>query len=236
MLQNTSRAARAHTKQTTREQQQAEKHPARRPPGIAHDCVRAQLNPLCPFVSGGQLPLYSSKCINPALESYRGAALLRAGLDQEETLIVVVSKTFTTAETMLNARTVRAWLTAKLGNEAIPKHMVAVSTNKKLVKQFGIDTANMFGFWDWVGGRYSVCSAVGILPLALQYGFPQCELFLEGAHSMDEHFRTAPFEDNLPVMMGLFSLWNSTFLGYSSRAILPYCQALSKLPPHIQQV
>jgi glucose-6-phosphate isomerase len=159
-----------------------------------------------------------------------------AGLDQEETLVVVVSKTFTTAETMLNARTVRAWLTAKLGKESVSKHMVAVSTNKKLVKQFGIDTNNMFGFWDWVGGRYSVCSAVGVLPLALQYGFTQCELFLEGAHSMDEHFRTAPFAQNLPVMMGLLSVWNSTFLGYSSRAILPYCQALSKLPPHIQQV
>jgi glucose-6-phosphate isomerase len=158
------------------------------------------------------------------------------GLNQEETLVVVVSKTFTTAETMLNARTVRAWLTAKLGPESIPKHMVAVSTNKKLVKQFGIDTDNMFGFWDWVGGRYSVCSAVGVLPLALQYGFEQCQLFLEGAHSMDEHFRTADFDRNIPVMMGLLSVWNSSFLGYSSRAILPYCQALSKLAPHIQQV
>jgi glucose-6-phosphate isomerase len=161
--------------------------------------------------------------------------LLLAGLDQEETLVVVVSKTFTTAETMLNARTVRTWLTAKLGNEAIPKHMVAVSTNKKLVKQFGIDTDNMFIFWDWVGGRYSVCSAVGMLPLALQYGWEQCELFLEGARSMDEHFRTAPFDKNIPVLMGLFGVWNSTFLQHSSHAILPYCQALSKLAPHIQQ-
>ena len=159
-----------------------------------------------------------------------------AGLEQEETLVVVVSKTFTTAETMLNARTVRTWLTSKLGAEAIPKHVVAVSTNAQLVQQFGIDTANMFGFWDWVGGRYSVCSAVGILPLALQYGFAQCEQFLAGAHSMDEHFRTAPFEKNVPVMMGLLSLWNSSFLGNPCRAILPYCQALSKLPPHIQQV
>jgi Phosphoglucose isomerase len=96
-----------------------------------------------------------------------------AGLNQEETMVVVISKTFTTAETMLNARTVRTWLTARLGSDAIPKHMVAVSTNKKLVKQFGIDTENMFVFWDWVGGRYSVCSAVGMLPLALQYGWEQ---------------------------------------------------------------
>jgi glucose-6-phosphate isomerase len=151
-------------------------------------------------------------------------------------MVVVVSKTFTTAETMLNARTVRTWLTAKLGAQAVAKHMVAVSTNKKLVKQFGIDTANMFGFWDWVGGRYSVCSAVGLLPLALQYGFEQCELFLEGARSMDKHFRTAPFDKNIPVLMGLFGVWNATFLQHSSCAILPYCQALSKLPPHIQQV
>lgn len=104
-----------------------------------------------------------------------------AGLEQDETMVVVISKTFTTAETMLNARTVRTWLTAKLGNEAIPKHMVAVSTNKKLVKQFGIDTDNMFIFWDWVGGRYSVSSAVGMVPLSLQYGWDQCNLFLEGA-------------------------------------------------------
>ena len=104
-----------------------------------------------------------------------------AGLEQDETIVVVISKTFTTAETMLNARTVRTWLTAKLGNEAIPKHMVAVSTNKKLVKQFGIDTDNMFIFWDWVGGRYSVSSAVGMVPLSLQYGWDQCNLFLEGA-------------------------------------------------------
>jgi glucose-6-phosphate isomerase len=114
--------------------------------------------------------------------------------------------------------------------------MVAVSTNTKLVTEFGIDPANAFPFWDWVGGRYSVCSAVGMLPLALQYSFAQCESFLAGAWSMDKHFRDAPFEDNLPVQLGLASIWNSTFLGYSSLAILPYCQALAKLAPHIQQV
>mmetsp|Transcript_41488 Transcript_41488/g.98301 ORF Transcript_41488/g.98301 Transcript_41488/m.98301 type:complete len:571 (+) Transcript_41488:274-1986(+) len=158
-------------------------------------------------------------------------------LDPETTLVVVVSKTFTTAETMLNARTVRTWLTTELKDEnAVAKHMVAVSTNLKLVKEFGIDPNNTFGFWNWVGGRYSVCSAVGILPLALQYGFPTVERFLQGAHDMDNHFRTAPFEENLPVLMGLLSVWNSTFLGFPARAILPYCQALSKLAPHIQQV
>eukprot|EP00201_Polytomella_parva_P022526 CAMPEP_0175041642 /NCGR_PEP_ID=MMETSP0052_2-20121109/2045_1 /TAXON_ID=51329 ORGANISM="Polytomella parva, Strain SAG 63-3" /NCGR_SAMPLE_ID=MMETSP0052_2 /ASSEMBLY_ACC=CAM_ASM_000194 /LENGTH=678 /DNA_ID=CAMNT_0016304213 /DNA_START=251 /DNA_END=2288 /DNA_ORIENTATION=- len=157
-------------------------------------------------------------------------------LDPEETLVVVVSKTFTTAETMLNARTVRSWLVSKLGEKAVAKHMVAVSTNLKLVKEFGIDPENAFGFWDWVGGRYSVCSAVGILPLALQYGFDVAKEFLEGANSMDDHFKTAPFSENLPVLLGLLSVWNVSFLGYAAKAILPYCQALAKFAPHIQQV
>lgn len=159
-----------------------------------------------------------------------------AGLNPEETLVVVISKTFTTAETMLNARTVRSWLVEALGKEAVAKHMVAVSTNLKLVKEFGIDPENAFAFWDWVGGRYSVCSAVGMLPLSLQYGFDHMEQFLMGANSIDEHYRNMPFNENLPVLMGLVSLWNVSFLGYPARAILPYCQALSKLAPHIQQV
>ena len=158
------------------------------------------------------------------------------GLNPETTLVVVVSKTFTTAETMLNARTVRQWIIAALGKEAVSKHMVAVSTNLKLVSEFGIDPKNAFAFWDWVGGRYSVCSAVGMLPLALQYGFETCEQFLKGAWSMDEHFATAEFEKNLPVTLGLISTWNVSFLGCDARAILPYCQALAKLAPHIQQV
>lgn len=159
------------------------------------------------------------------------------GLDAEETLFVVISKTFTTAETMLNARTARAWLVSELGTEqAVAKHMVAVSTNLKLVKEFGINPENAFGFWDWVGGRYSVCSAVGMLPLSLQYGFDTMLEFLRGANDIDRHFRTAPFESNLPVMMGLLSVWNVSFLGHPARAILPYCQALAKLPAHIQQV
>ena len=158
------------------------------------------------------------------------------GLDPEETMAIIISKTFTTAETMLNARTVRSWLVAQLGEASIPKHMVAVSTNLKLVKEFGIDPANAFGFWDWVGGRYSVCSAVGLLPLSLQYGFEIMEQFLRGANAMDDHFRDAPLAQNLPVLLGLASVWNISFLGYPARAILPYCQALQKLAPHMQQV
>ncbi|KAG7670280.1 hypothetical protein Ndes2526B_g00020 [Nannochloris sp. 'desiccata'] len=163
-------------------------------------------------------------------------------LDPETTMVVVISKTFTTTETMLNARTVRTWLTTELAlqgykeADAVSKHMVAVSTNIPLVKEFGIDPENAFGFWDWVGGRYSVTSAVGVLPLALQYGFPKMEEFLKGSHDIDVHFRDAPFERNIPVLMGLVSIWNSTFLARSSVAVLPYCQALAKFPAHIQQV
>jgi glucose-6-phosphate isomerase len=158
------------------------------------------------------------------------------GLEPATTLVVVISKTFTTAETMLNAKTLRAWLVKKLGQKAVAKHMVAVSTNLKDVEAFGIDPKNAFGFWDWVGGRYSVCSAVGVVPLALQYGFKVVEQFLAGARSIDQHLLKAPLEKNLPVLMGLFGVWNSTFLGHHTRALLPYCQALLKLAPHIQQV
>ena len=158
------------------------------------------------------------------------------GKNPETTLVVVVSKTFTTAETMLNARTVREWIKLSLGPEAVRTHMVAVSTNLEAVAKFGLDPDNAFGFWDWVGGRYSVTSAVGLLPLALQYGFPLMERFLAGARSVDRHFASAPLKDNLPVLMGLLGVWNSSFLGCSATAILPYCQALSKLAPHMQQV
>ncbi|CAH1424876.1 unnamed protein product [Lactuca virosa] len=158
------------------------------------------------------------------------------GLDPETTLVVVVSKTFTTAETMLNARTLREWISSSLGPQAVSKHMVAVSTNLKLVEKFGIDPNNAFAFWDWVGGRYSVSSAVGVLPLSLQYGFPVVEKFLKGARSIDQQFQSAPFEKNIPVLLGLLSVWNVSFLGYPARAILPYTQALEKLAPHIQQV
>ena len=158
------------------------------------------------------------------------------GLDPETTLAVVVSKTFTTAETMLNARTVRAWLVAALGPDAVAKHMVAVSTNLKAVSAFGIDTQNAFGFWDWVGGRYSVSSAVGVVPLSLQYGFEVVRAVLDGMHAVDEHFRSATPEANLPLLLGLFNVWNATFLGHSTTAILPYQQALQHFAPHVQQL
>uniref|UniRef100_A0A1D1ZJP1 Glucose-6-phosphate isomerase n=1 Tax=Anthurium amnicola TaxID=1678845 RepID=A0A1D1ZJP1_9ARAE len=158
------------------------------------------------------------------------------GLNPETTLVVVVSKTFTTAETMLNARTLREWISSALGPQAVAKHMVAVSTNLDLVQKFGIDPNNSFAFWDWVGGRYSVCSAVGVLPLSLQYGFSVVQKFLNGAASIDDHFRSTPFEKNIPVLLGLLSVWNVSFLGYPARAILPYSQALEKFAPHIQQV
>jgi glucose-6-phosphate isomerase len=159
-----------------------------------------------------------------------------AGLDPARTLVVVVSKTFTTAETMLNGRTLRAWLVKHLGEKAVAKQMVAVSTNLEAVEAFGIDPANTFGFWDWVGGRYSVCSAVGMLPLSLQYSFAQMRRFLDGAHAIDRHLLAAPLEANLPVLLGLFGVWNSSFLGHATRALLPYCQALLRFPAHIQQV
>ncbi|TMW57043.1 hypothetical protein Poli38472_002968 [Pythium oligandrum] len=164
------------------------------------------------------------------------------GLNPEETLVIVVSKTFTTAETMLNARTLRKWLVDDLvakgvsQADAVAKHMVAASSAVPLVEEFGIDKANIFGFWDWVGGRYSVTSAVGILPLALQYGFDICEKFLAGAHDIDVHLLEAPLRENLPVIMGLLGVWNSSFLGHSSRALLPYSQALLRFAAHIQQV
>lgn len=158
------------------------------------------------------------------------------GLDPETTLVVVISKTFTTAETMLNALTIRQWLVAALGEAAVAQHMVAVSTNLDAVAKFGIDPKNAFGFWDWVGGRYSVWSAVGALPLSLQYGFETFQAFLAGGHDLDQHFFTAPMDRNLPVLLGLIGVWNSSFLGHPSRALLPYCQALLKFAPHIQQV
>merc|ERR1711920_173235 len=123
-----------------------------------------------------------------------------------------------------------------MGEAAVSKHMVAVSTNTKLVKQFGIDPDNVFEFWDWVGGRFSVCSAVGLLPLSLQYSYEVMSDFLNGAHDMDEHFFETPLRENIPVLLGLLGVWNSTFLNYESIAVLPYCQALVRFVPHIQQL
>lgn len=164
-----------------------------------------------------------------------------ADLDPEETLIVIVSKTFTTAETMLNARTMRQWLWDFMGNdkEVVKKHVVAcasVSATDK-VAEFGINTEEyFFNFWDWVGGRYSVCSAAGAVPISLLYGYDLYEKFLLGARSIDEHFFSVPFRQNIPVLMGLFGVWNMSFLGYKARTALPYAEALLKLPAHIQQL
>ena len=162
------------------------------------------------------------------------------GLDPESTLVIIISKTFTTAETMLNAATVREWLLKHYGpgvstESVVNAHFCAVSTALDKTRAFGIST--VFGFWDWVGGRFSVCSAVGILPLALHFGFETCRKFLNGAHLMDEHFLNENFlEKNLPVMLGLLSVWNSSFLKIESNAILPYCQALVRFVAHVQQV
>ncbi|KAF6004206.1 hypothetical protein CCYA_CCYA04G1254 [Cyanidiococcus yangmingshanensis] len=161
-------------------------------------------------------------------------------LSADETLIIVVSKSFTTAETLLNARAMREWLWSQLGRseDVVRHHMVACSSNVKMVEKFGIDPRNTFEFWDWVGGRYSVCSAVGALPLSIQYGFASFARFLEGARSVDSNFYdvSRPLEGNLPVIMGLLGVWNLSFLGYKSRALHPYAEALLKFPAHIQQV
>jgi glucose-6-phosphate isomerase len=164
-----------------------------------------------------------------------------ADLDPEETLVVVVSKTFTTAETMLNARTMRQWLWDFMGNdkEVVRKHMVACASlsSKDKVEEFGIDTEKcFFRFWDFVGGRYSVCSAAGAVPISLLYGFDLFEKFLEGAKSIDDHFVSAPFHKNIPVLMGLLGVWNMSFMKYKARTTLPYAEALLKLPAHIQQL
>merc|ERR1719282_199861 len=159
------------------------------------------------------------------------------GYSAETTLVIVISKTFTTAETMLNARTIKDWLVKELGTDAaIAKHVVACSTALDKTKAFGIDSENVFGFWDWVGGRFSVCSAVGVLPLSLQYGFDNVREFLDGCADVDKHFETVPFEQNLPVLLGLLTVWNTTCLGYEGYAILPYCQALVRFVAHIQQL
>ena len=158
-------------------------------------------------------------------------------LDPAETLFIVASKTFTTLETMTNAQSARAWLLAGLGNEenAVAKHFVAVSTNAEEVTKFGIDTANMFGFWDWVGGRYSMDSAIGLSTL-LAIGPEHFRDMLDGFHEMDEHFRTSPFAENLPVLMGLLAIWNTNFLGAHSTAVLPYEQYLKRFPAYLQQL
>ncbi|MFZ0502172.1 MAG: glucose-6-phosphate isomerase, partial [Chthoniobacterales bacterium] len=159
------------------------------------------------------------------------------GLDPAETLFIVSSKTFTTLETMTNAHTARDWSLQGLGGDtkAVAKHFVAVSTNAAKVSEFGIDTANMFGFWDWVGGRYSMDSAIGLSTM-LAVGPDNFRALLAGFHEMDEHFRTAPFERNLPVLLGLLAVWYNDFFKAETVAVLPYEQYLKRFPAYLQQL
>ncbi len=158
-------------------------------------------------------------------------------LDPAETLFIVSSKTFTTVETITNATSAREWLLAGLGGDgaAVARHFVAVSTNAEKVREFGIDTANMFGFWDWVGGRYSMDSAIG-LSLMVAIGPDDFGEMLTGFHDMDEHFRSAPLERNMPVLMALLGIWYGDFFGFESHAVLPYSQELSRFPAYLQQL
>ncbi len=157
-------------------------------------------------------------------------------LNPEETLFVIASKTFTTQETMTNAASAREWLLAALKDDsAIARHCVAVSTNKEKVTAFGIDEENMFGFWDWVGGRYSLCSAIG-LPIMIAIGYDNFTDLLDGYHAMDNHFKDTPFEHNIPVLMGLLGIWYNNFFGAETTAILPYDQYMHRFPAYLQQL
>jgi glucose-6-phosphate isomerase len=159
-----------------------------------------------------------------------------AQINPETTLFIIASKTFSTQETLLNAHSARQWLIDKLGDDnAVAKHFVAISTAEQKVTDFGIDSANMFEFWDWVGGRYSLWSAIG-LPIAVMIGMDNFEQLLAGAHELDKHFETAPLDKNLPVLMGLISLWYSSFFGATTQAILPYDYSLKLFPAHLQQL
>ena len=158
------------------------------------------------------------------------------GLNAEETLFIICSKTFTTLETMTNGHTARSWALNQLKDEkAVAKHFVAVSTNTAKVVEFGIDSANMFGFWDWVGGRYSMDSAIGLSTM-IAIGSEHFQAMLAGFHAMDEHFRTAPFQQNLPVLMGLLAVWYNTFFDAQTVAVLPYEQYLKRFPAYLQQL
>jgi glucose-6-phosphate isomerase len=155
--------------------------------------------------------------------------------DPASTLFIVASKTFGTIETLTNARTARAWLVDELGESAVADHFVAVSTNAERVAAFGIDTANMFGFWDWVGGRYSVDSAIG-LSLMIAIGPDRFREFLDGFHQLDEHFRTAPLAENAPVLLAMLGVWNANGLGHGTKAVLPYAEELARFPAYLQQL
>jgi glucose-6-phosphate isomerase len=195
---------------------------------------------LGPVMAYEALKFYSDRSMTfRFVSNIDGTDLVEAtqDLDPAETLFIVASKTFTTLETMTNAQSARDWSLKGLGGDAsaVARHFVAVSTNATKVSEFGIDTANMFGFWDWVGGRYSMDSAIGLSTM-LAIGPENFRAMLDGFHQMDEHFRTAPFKDNLPVLMGLLSLWNNDFFGAQTVAVLPYEQYLKRFPAYLQQL
>lgn len=157
------------------------------------------------------------------------------GLDPSRTLFIVSSKTFTTQETMTNAASARSWIAAALGEAAVGDHFAAVSTRLDKVAEFGIEAGRVFGFWDWVGGRYSIWSSIG-LPLVIAIGPPHFEEFLAGGYDIDRHFRSAPIAENIPMLMGLISVWNRDILGHASQAVIPYDQRLSRFPAYLQQL
>ncbi len=193
-------------------------------PVMAHEALRPHADPALTF---------------RFVSNVDGADLLECtrDLDPAETLFIVSSKTFTTLETMTNARSARDWLLAGLGGDAraVARHFVAVSTNAAQVSDFGVDTANMFGFWDWVGGRYSMDSAIGLSTM-LAVGPEAFRAMLAGFHEMDEHFRTAPLEQNLPVVKALLAIWYNDFFGAQTAAVLPYAQHLKRFPAYLQQL
>ncbi len=193
---------------------------------------------LGPVMVCDALKPYASPALNiHFVSNIDGAHLIRAleKCNPETTLFIVASKTFTTQETMTNATSARTWfLESAKDNSQVAKHFVALSTNAKAVKEFGIDTANMFTFWDWVGGRYSLWSAIG-LSIALYVGMDNFEALLDGAHEMDNHFKTAPLEENMPVILALIGVWYNNFFHVDTNAILPYDQGLARFPAYMQQ-
>src|SRR5262249_40769242 len=195
---------------------------------------------LGPVMAYEALKFYSDRVMTfRFISNVDGTDLVEAtrDLDAAETLFIVSSKTFTTLETMTNAHSARDWALRSFGGDvqAVAKHFVAVSTNAAKVSEFGIDTANMFGFWDWVGGRYSMDSAIGLSTM-LAIGPDNFRAMLAGFQQMDEHFRTAPFGNNLPVLMGLLALWYNNFFGAQTVAVLPYEQYLKRFPAYLQQL
>jgi len=212
--------------------------------GFRGDAVKNVVNigiggsDLGPVMVYEALKFYSRRDLDVRfISNVDGAHFLETVRDLEpaETLFIVASKTFTTQETMANAHAARRWLLDGLGDEAaVAKHFVAVSTNAEGVRRFGIDPDNMFGFWDWVGGRYSLTSAIG-LPLILALGPERFESLLDGFHAMDRHFREAPLERNLPVILAMLGVWHNNFLGAESHALIPYCQYLHRFPAYFQQ-